>query len=167
MFYTGQWALRPLPFSVQPLLCFLLTALAEQPTAEAACFFVKQRDSSPLCLCLLMCCPLYFIWTGSWKLLFNSQSSTWSPDQRFEEKYKNFYLIDPFALVYLLEEALEPLEPSHGHHSTFSSRPSKSLSSPSGLSTPTSPNRVGNFGHGVKKRNQKGVKLKSKSFVSS
>ena len=66
MFNTGQWALCPLPFSVQPLLCFLLTALAEQPTAEAACFFVKQRDSSPLCLCLLMCCPLYFIWTGSW-----------------------------------------------------------------------------------------------------
>ena len=53
MFFTRQWAHCPLPFSVQPLLCFLLTALAEQPTAEAACFFVEQRETAPLCLCFM------------------------------------------------------------------------------------------------------------------
>ena len=61
MFNTGQWALCPLPFSVQPLLCFLLTALAEQPTAEAACFFCKaEGNRTPLPVFYETCCPLYY-----------------------------------------------------------------------------------------------------------
>ena len=91
LFFTGQRTFCSLPFLVQSLLCFL----AHCPCSAAHCrscllLCRAEGNRTPLPVFYEKCCPLYYFWTGSWNLLFNSQSSTWSPDQKVKKKYKNF-----------------------------------------------------------------------------